>query len=155
MLGMFLFEDGLCLGNQGHSDGCLRLVGHQSGSQVLDLCLCLTDSDQCGLPLVIGYRVAAVNTLLPGIILGWSPVTRIVTELLSKFLRKYSVLCGLSLILYKDLHGWEKRLLTLYEDLAPVLPESCSTESEREVVGHELCAPSALTVHAVGVFVGL
>jgi hypothetical protein len=36
-----------------------------------------------------------------------------------------------------------------------VLPESCSTESEREVVGHELCAPSALTVHAVGVFVGL
>ena len=155
MLCILLSEYGFRAGNHGHSDRGLRLVGRQPLAQVHDLCLCLTDREPCGLPLGIGRRIAAMNALLPGIILGWSPVTRIVTELLSKFLGKYPVFCGFLLVLYKGLHGWEKRLLTLYEDLAPMLPESCSTESEREVVGHELCAPSALTVHAVGIFIAL
>jgi len=157
VLCILLSEYGFCLGNQGHSERGFtsRLVGCQPLPQVNDLCLCLTDSDPCGLPFGVGRRVAAVNSLLPGIFLSWSPVTLIVTELLSKFLGKYLVFRGLPLVLYKGLHRWEKRLLTLYEDLAPVLPESCSTESEREVVGHELCAPSALTVHAVGIFVAL
>ena len=86
MLFFLLSEHGLCLGNQGHSDRGLRLVGHQSLAQVHDLCLCLTDREPCGLPFGVGCRVAAMNTLLPDILLGWSHVTLIVTEALSKFL---------------------------------------------------------------------
>lgn len=86
VLCILLSEHGFRAGNHGHSHRGFRRVGRQPLPQVHDLCLCLTDREPCGLPFGVGCRVATMNTLLPDILLGWSHITLIVAEAISKFL---------------------------------------------------------------------
>jgi hypothetical protein len=97
--------------------------------------------------------VAAQDSVLPLSPDSW--VSAVSPVLGTKLFGERLVLGGLLLVLYIHLHGGKKSLLTLYKNFTPVFAELRVAETHREVGGHEINAPSALTEHTVRVLIGL